>query len=62
MKLRWVMVALLGLTLTGCSTKFIYNWLDWAIEWEVADYVDLNRQQEAQLEQMLDEMLAWHRF
>ncbi|TKB50613.1 hypothetical protein FCL40_05535 [Ferrimonas sediminicola] len=61
MKGRWVLVMVLALVLTGCSTKFVYNWLDWIIEWEVADYVDLSRSQETQFEDMVDEMLAWHR-
>lgn len=61
MKGRWLLVTVLALVLTGCSTKFVYNWLDWIIEWEVADYVDLSRTQEKQFEAMVDEMLVWHR-
>ncbi|WP_169308279.1 DUF6279 family lipoprotein [Ferrimonas aestuarii] len=59
---RWLLVAVMAFTLTGCSTKFVYNWLDWIIEWEVADYVELDRAQERQLEQMIDELLEWHRY
>ncbi|BDY04790.1 DUF6279 family lipoprotein [Ferrimonas sp. YFM] len=61
MKGRWLIVTLVALVLTGCSTKFVYNWLDWIIEWEVADYVELSRTQERQFEAMVDEMLQWHR-
>ncbi|MCE9684821.1 DUF6279 family lipoprotein [Shewanella sp. AS16] len=52
---------LLGvLLLVGCSTKFSYHFLDWAIEWEVEDYVTLNDEQEKAFEALVDKFVVWH--
>ncbi|SDJ66795.1 hypothetical protein SAMN04488540_11186 [Ferrimonas sediminum] len=62
MKTRWVVIVALAVVLSGCSTKFVYNWLDWIIEWQVEDYVDLDRGQERQLQAMIDDLMEWHRY
>ncbi|QYK06705.1 DUF6279 family lipoprotein [Shewanella zhangzhouensis] len=57
-------LAVMGLALfllAGCSTKMSYYFLDWAIEWELDDYVDLNRDQQKQFDAVLDEFIDWHR-
>lgn len=45
----------------GCSTKVSYFFLDWAIEWEVEEYVDLNRDQQNKFDQLVEQFLVWHR-
>jgi hypothetical protein len=53
---------LLLVVLTGCSsTTFIYNRLDFLIPWYLGDYVDLNREQKARLDALLEPFLDWHR-
>ncbi|GAA4878943.1 DUF6279 family lipoprotein [Ferrimonas pelagia] len=39
----------------------MYNWLDWLIPWELDDYVSLSRAQERQLDEMIEQALAWHK-
>ncbi|MGS0727492.1 DUF6279 family lipoprotein, partial [Shewanella sp. 0m-11] len=41
--------------------KMGYYFLDWAIEWKLAEYVSLNTQQQAQFESALNQFLIWHR-
>jgi hypothetical protein len=46
----------------GCSsTTFIYNRLDFILPWYLDDYVELNRAQDAFLDEQLAPFLAWHR-
>ena len=52
---------LLCLLLVACSTKLAYNYLDWILEWYVADLVNLTEDQEWQLNEALTKELAWHR-
>lgn len=48
--------------LSGCSaTQFIYNRVDIVIRWYLDDYVTLSRDQRAQFDERLDDLLAWHR-
>jgi len=49
------------LTISSCSSGFIYNQLDWLILRYLDDYVDLNRRQQQQLKIDLPELLRWHR-
>ncbi len=50
------------LVLGGCSsTTFIYNRLDFLVPWYLGDYVDLDREQEKYLDQLLEPFLSWHR-
>ncbi len=52
---RNFLLVMLLLTLVGCSsTTFIYNRLDFILPWYLDDYVDLNNEQDA----FLDEQLA----
>lgn len=55
-------VALCGvLVLSGCSIKLAYNNLDRLVRWQVAEFVTLEREQKAYLDQELDLLLDWHR-
>jgi hypothetical protein len=52
----------LVLTSTACSsTAFIYNRLDFILPWYIDDYAELDREQEAYLDELLTPFLAWHR-
>ncbi|GLP96443.1 DUF6279 family lipoprotein [Paraferrimonas sedimenticola] len=58
--LRWL-VLLAVVTMAGCSSvKMGYYFADWAIEWELEDYVDLDREQKKQLDKEIDALLVWH--
>ena len=47
---------------SGCSaTQFIYNRVDIVIRWYLDDYVSLSRDQQAQFDERLDDLLSWHR-
>lgn len=61
-KTRMTVLALLLLTLAGCSsTTFLYNRLDFLIPWYMGDYVKLTRPQKKNLDELLKPFLAWHR-
>ena len=48
--------------ISGCSaTQFIYNRVDIVIRWYLDDYVSLSRNQQAQFDERLDDLLSWHR-
>ncbi|MDO6426881.1 DUF6279 family lipoprotein [Thalassotalea sp. 1_MG-2023] len=47
--------------LTGCSTTFMYNHLDWWVGWYLDDYVDLTRDQQRNFDRKFDELHQWHR-
>ena len=52
---------LLVLTLSGCSTTFVYNNLDWLVHWYIDDYVELNKAQKKQFDHKMQDWLKWHR-
>ena len=51
----------LPLFLTGCSSKFAYNNLDWLLYWYLDDYVELDKAQKARFDEKLEKWLKWHR-
>ncbi len=57
---RALLLVLLILTLTACTAKVSYRFLDWIIAWSVDDYVDWNSQQQQQFNRVVSEKLAWH--
>jgi len=59
---RWLLWALILLTLNGCSaTQFIYNRVDVLVRWYLDDYVSLDRDQQARFDERLTVLLEWHR-
>jgi truncated hemoglobin YjbI len=48
-------------SLNACSTKVGYFFLDWAIEWEVEEYVNLDKSQQKQFDALVEKFLVWHR-
>ncbi len=46
----------------GCSRiKTAYTWLDWVLERQAHQYLDLTREQSDAAEKAIDSYLAWHR-
>lgn len=52
----------LSLLSISCSTKMAYNFLDWAIEWQVKRMVSLNGEQKLFLKDAADRFHIWHRY
>lgn len=52
---------LLVVILSGCSTRYAYNNLDWLAYWYITDYIELDDPQEALVKQSLAKTLSWHR-
>ncbi|MCO7188386.1 MULTISPECIES: DUF6279 family lipoprotein [unclassified Pseudoalteromonas] len=59
--MRKLLMVLALLTMTGCSTKFIYKNADWLSYWYLDDYVSLTDEQEAQFDERLLAWLDWHK-
>lgn len=57
-KTMLLLVMLLGLS--ACSTKFSYHFLDWAIGWELDDYVTLNKTQQKSMDKLIEKFVLWH--
>ncbi|MBT1442938.1 hypothetical protein KJI95_00145 [Shewanella sp. JM162201] len=57
---KYLLIALVLLGLVGCSTKMSYRFLDWAIAWELDDYVELDKSQQQAFDKVLDEFIVWH--
>jgi len=57
-----LLLCLILCLVSGCSaTQFIYNRVDIVIRWYLDDYVTLSRDQQAQFDERLDDLLSWHR-
>ena len=61
MKIKIFLLVLTVSFLYACSARFLYNHLDWALEWYIDDLVTLNDDQEWQVRKAIESMLAWHR-
>ncbi|MGL5390175.1 MAG: DUF6279 family lipoprotein [Shewanella sp.] len=48
------------LALSACSTKLSYRFLDWAIGWEVEDYVTLDNTQQRAFDGLVAQFVRWH--
>jgi hypothetical protein len=57
---KTLLLILLMLSLTACTAKVSYRFLDWIIAWSVDDYIDWNSQQQQQFDQIVSDKLAWH--
>ncbi|MFT6897403.1 MAG: hypothetical protein ACJA13_001809 [Paraglaciecola sp.] len=61
MKKYLLIVCLICFTISGCSSKFAYNNIDWLMYWYIDEYVDLDKQQKTSLDPKVQQWLAWHR-
>lgn len=49
------------LAITSCSSKLLYNNLDWIAAWYIDDFVTLTDAQEDKFDPEIEQFLAWHR-
>ncbi|MBO1895106.1 hypothetical protein HNW13_004830 [Shewanella sp. BF02_Schw] len=61
MSKKLIILLLSSLFFVGCSTKVSYFFLDWAIEWEVEEYVELTSEQQDKFDIIIESFLVWHR-
>ena len=60
MSKKLIILLLSSLFFVGCSTKVSYFFLDWAIEWEVEEYVELTSEQQDKFDIIIESFLVWH--
>ncbi|GLS91189.1 hypothetical protein GCM10007916_22580 [Psychromonas marina] len=60
-KQRAFLLIVMVLSLSACSSKIIYNNLDWLTYWYIDDYVALTDEQETLFDPVLTQFLDWHR-
>jgi hypothetical protein len=56
-----LLVLSLSLLLGGCASRLSYQFIDLWLAWSADDYVTLNSQQEALLDQRIEALVEWHR-
>jgi hypothetical protein len=61
MRVKKIIVIVLVLFLSGCSTKFVYKNVDWLVYWYIDDFVELTKQQEKVVDAKLGSWLSWHK-
>ena len=50
-----------AISLTACSMRVMYNYLDWIIPWYIDDYVTLTDPQDTTFDHSTIQFLRWHR-
>ena len=58
---QFATVIFCSLFLTGCSFTFVYNNLDWWVDWYLDDYVSLNKSQQKAFDERFTQLHDWHR-
>ena len=58
---RNILVLVLLLALSACTSKLVYNNLDWWVYWYLDDYIELNDAQESLFDNHLNTWLSWHK-
>lgn len=61
MKKYLLVLCLMCLTISGCTSKFAYNNIDWLMYWYIDNYIDLDKQQKSALDPKVQQWLVWHR-
>lgn len=59
--MKKVVALVLLLFVSGCSSQFAYNNLDWLVHWYVDDYIDLDKPQKQAFNENFARWHAWHR-
>ena len=61
MKVRNFLIITAFILVSGCSSKFAYNNLDWLAHWYIDDYILLTDEQRIVVDQKIARWLTWHR-
>lgn len=48
-------------TLSACTMRTAYNYLDWYLAWQIDDYVELTSEQEVLFDRAVNNFIDWHR-
>ena len=54
-------VLIISVSVSGCTVKLTYNFLDWVLYWELKDYVKFNRDQRLLVKDEISQLIDWHR-
>ena len=54
-------VLIISVSVSGCTVKLTYNFLDWVLYWELKDYVEFNRDQRLLVKDQIALLIDWHR-
>ena len=54
-------VLVISVSVSGCTVKLTYNFLDWVLYWELKDYVKFNRDQRLLVKDEISQLIDWHR-
>ena len=54
-------VLVISVSISGCTTKLAYDFLDWGLYWELKDYVKFTRDQRLLVKEEISELIDWHR-
>ncbi|WP_418114664.1 DUF6279 family lipoprotein [Vibrio scophthalmi] len=57
----WLLLLLVGISLSGCGTKFVYNNADWIAIRFVEEFVELNDNQQEVISFAIEDASVWHR-
>ena len=54
-------VLVISMSVSGCTIKLAYNFLDWGLYWELKDYIKFNRDQRLLIKDEISQLIDWHR-
>jgi hypothetical protein len=54
-------VLIISVSVSGCTVKLTYNFLDWVLYWELKAYVEFNRDQRLLVKDQISQLIDWHR-
>ena len=54
-------VLVISVSTSGCTTKLVYDFLDWGLYWELKDYVKFTRDQRLLVKDEISQLIDWHR-
>lgn len=58
--LKVLLIGFLSMLLLSCSLRVTYPFMDWWLGWKVDDFVTLDKQQDKQLNNTLEQFHLWH--